>query len=206
MLHAGPEPFCGFEPATLSLLQATNHVRHRSQKDKLAPTVCKQSEHSRLEMPPATIESINLITLVTWHEQLNTPIRVHSARARSRSPYWPISQIGYTTVCGQPFLNAFHFVNHGNAETLISLGPISDDQFGTLNTWMARFFPLYALGQCHFGTLHPDDWVMQQDKGVFLLVISGADEHGDTLEHVVALNAAALVIIDCCDSHTLMME
>lgn len=38
------------------------------------------------------------------------------------------------------------------------------------------------------------------------VVLSGADEHSDTFEHVVLIYTVTRAIIDCFKSHTLMME
>lgn len=103
-------------------------------------------------------------------------------------------------------VSAAHVVNHGDAESLISLGIILDDLLQTAKTWKARFFPRYALSQCYFGTFSPEEWVIQQNEGVFILVLFGADEHVKFFESSVVIDAVTRESTDCYESHILMME
>lgn len=93
-------------------------------------------------------------------------------------------------------VNAVHVLNLSDAGTLLSLGPIPDDRFGTVSIWMQRFFSRYTLCHCKIGTLRSDDWVMQQSEGVLLLVITGDDSYGDDHEYVVVLYCASQATID----------
>lgn len=213
--HGGPESFWGFEPATLDLLRAPNSVRCRVDPKSIAPTVTKEGSSYRLHTPPAVREKIKEVTLQTCRIRPDTPIKVHAAGSRTRAHLAEHQRWVHTSVfcrsddsdCMRAALiNAINIFSRADAEHLLSLGPIRDDRFSTVNTWMERHFPRYSLCHCQIGTLRPDDWVMRQSEGVFLLIISGSDSYGDDSEHVVVIDCAGQAIIDCCEPHTLKME
>lgn len=165
-------------------------------------------------MAEKTRELIRVMTLSGCKRQTDRPVTVHAPGNRTQAPIAQHHSWIHTSVfcrsneheCMRAALvNAVNVFNRRDAETLLSLGPIPDDRFGTVNTWLEQKFCQYALCHCRTGTHPKNDWVMKQTERVFLLIISAADALGDKLEHVVVIDAASQAIIDCCEPHTLKM-
>lgn len=139
-------------------------------------------------MQAATGELIKVMTLATCLSRPDVPIKVPATGARTETHIGQHHRWLHTLVfcrgaehdCIRAVLvNAVHVLNRADAETLLSLVPICNDIFNTINTSTNKFFPHYILCLYKIGTLRPDDWIIQQSEGVFLLVITGEDPYGD---------------------------
>lgn len=50
-----------------------------------------------------------------------------------------------------------------------------------------------------------DEWVMEQNGGVFFLLIRGLDLYGDNIDHIVAIDAGLTMIIDYCKQFNMQL-
>lgn len=96
----------------------------------------------------------------------------------------PRQQWEYTSVFGRnkdhdcmraALVNALKILTIMTRKNSSSLGPTSDDRFGTASPRLEKNLKPYAIFHFSVRTLRADDYVMQQTDGVFPLTIAGAD-------------------------------
>lgn len=105
-------------------------------------------------MPDSSREIINLMTLYAAGAQLNTSRRMAATGAQTQTQIARHARWIHTSVLCRTddhvciiaaLLNAVHVHNQDDALKIVYVGPIPDDRFGTINAWMERIFPNYAL-------------------------------------------------------------
>lgn len=101
--------------------------------------------------------------------------------------------------------NGINLYRRDEAERFLSLGPIPDERFGTVNNFLRSHGMRYNLQHCDIGTNTPDAWAMDRPDGIFLLVLKGSDRIGDEVEHVVVIDAGTRTIIDSCEPTVLRL-
>lgn len=102
--------------------------------------------------------------------------------------------------------NGIHIHRPDEAERFLSLGSIPEKRFGTVNNWLRAPRFRYNLKQCTIGLSTPDEWVMGQQDGVYLLVLKGHEDVGDEIEHLIVVDSGTQTIIDSCEPNSLRLQ
>lgn len=99
--------------------------------------------------------------------------------------------------------NAISTFSISDATVFLRSRPIPDEDFDTLTPWMEQNFKGYKLQECSYKPSLPDEWVMNQEDGVFVLILLGYNHEGCLVKHVVAIDASADTILDSCELNML---
>lgn len=64
--------------------------------------------------------------------------------------------------------NSINVLDRAEAVSSLTVGPISDDRFGTVRSWMSWHLTIYNLQHCQIGHQKPDEWLVGQTSDVLI--------------------------------------
>lgn len=211
--HGGPSDFWAFNPTSLHLNRAPTCVREAAPNpSRMATTVNRNGDGFSISLSPEARAEAMKATLEYCRQHPRVPVTVHAAGARPRSVAPPplvnnmmrtFCRADVSECLRASLANAVRTYCKATAVSLIEIGPIPDDRLGMVGVWLQRHLPRYALQHCAFDMLPPDSWVLEQTRGVYVLIVQGKDEVGDVLEHAVTVDCAAQTVIDPCEPYHL---
>lgn len=166
-----------------------------------------------LSLRDDTRQYIKQVTLAYCRQNTGLHVSVHAVGARSHRQISTALSVQEEPIFGRSehrhcvcaaVSNGIQ-IHKTDAEMLLTLGPVTEERFGTVNSWMRDPRLRYTLQHCDVGTSTPDEWVMGQQDGLHLLAIRGSDYIGDEVEHMAVIDAGAQKIMESCEHNSLRM-
>lgn len=122
-----------------------------------------------------------------------TPVPFHLFQ----EPSQVFCQIPYSEYTRASLANGNVRYSRPYAVSFLQLCPVDYSMFGSVSLWKSNNFPKCTVEHFKTLTVGQDVWLNQQSAVVFLEVISGGDELGEDVAHMVAVNVGLWLVFDC---------